>query len=245
MNYVLVIGEKPQQARALSERLGIAGVEAIPSARDWKLAVRCLTSHPISLVLLDVDLRPETVEFFRLIRDLTEVPIVARGDATSHEQQLWYLDNGAVEFVGRTVVPTILAAKVQSLLRNGWSRESGRGMIRVGELAIDVDSYSVVKGDTPISLTPIEFRLLRVLAENAGKACSRAELLKEVWGDDFRDCSHYLRLYIAYLRSKIEDNPRRPRMLLTEWGYGYRLVQAETKRESVRARRAVRAAASF
>lgn len=226
MDIVLVIGERPEQAQALAQSLGLCGIETIPCARDWKLAVRSLTSNAVSLVLLDVDDSSDAIDLFRLLHDLTDVPMVARGTTSNREQQIWYLDNGAADYVSRITRPEILAAKLQSLLRTVRPASSGKGSITVGTLFIDLDNYSVSKEGTPVPLTPLEFRLLRVLAENPGRAISRRELLERVWGDDFRECSHYLRLYMAYLRNKLEDNPRRPKVLLTEWGYGYRLSEA-------------------
>jgi two-component system KDP operon response regulator KdpE len=107
---------------------------------------------------------------------------------------------------------------------------------------IDLDRYAVTRAGEPIALTPIEFRLLRVLAENAGKACSHEMLLDSVWGPDFRDCAHYLRLYVGYLRQKLEDDPKRPRILATEWGYGYRLVAPQEPAQAMPRRAAFRPA---
>ena len=245
MNIVLVIGERPEQARALAERLGILGIESIPCAREWELALRSLTTHSVSLVLLDVNHRqPESIEFFRVLRELIEVPIIVRGTTKDPEEIVWYLDNGAADFTNRTLPPAVLAAKALSLLRTVKPARLHRGLIRVGKVSIDLDAHSVSKGAATIALTPIEFRLLRVLAENIGRACSHDELLEQVWGKDFTDCSHYLRLYVAYLRNKLEDNPHRPKMLVTEWGYGYRLMEVAAKPEPVRGRAAIRAAAS-
>jgi two-component system KDP operon response regulator KdpE len=243
VNIVLVIGERPEQADALAQRLGILGVEAIPSARDWKLAVRCLTSHRVDLILLDVEDSDASRDFYELIRDLATVPVLARGSYASAEQVVWYLDHGAADYISRTVPTSVLVAKVTSLLRSPALAKPSAGALRVGELTIDLDRYVVTKGARQISLTPLEFRLLRVLAENRGKACSHKALLERVWGEDFQDCSHYLRLYIGYLRQKVEDNPRRPNLLLTEWGYGYRLVEPEPQETSVR-RRSLRMASS-
>ncbi|MEX1193710.1 MAG: response regulator transcription factor [Dehalococcoidia bacterium] len=237
MESVLVIGERPEQAQALAERLGLCGVEAIPCARELKLAVRSITSNSVSVVLLDVDSRPETIDFFRLFHDLTDVPMVVRGTTSDREQLIWYLDNGAADYVSRITKPEVLAAKLQSLLRAVRPARPAKGTIRIGSVLIDLDDYLVSKDGITVALTPIEFRLLRVLAENIGRACSRNELLERVWGEDFKDCAHYLRLYMAYLRNKLEDNPRSPKILLTEWGYGYRLVEAEAGR-----RRGLRAA---
>lgn len=226
MNIVLVVGERPEQASSLAENLGIFGAEAIPSAREWKLAVRCLTSHKVSLILLDVGADAASREFFERVREVTDIPIVARGSVARADQAVWYLDNGAADYVSRTVPPAVLVAKINSLLQSAPGGANA-GFIGLGELAMDLDNYSVTLSGAKVALTPIEFRLLRVLAENAGKACSRQALLERVWGADFRDCSHYLRLYIGYLRQKLEADPKRPRILLTQWGYGYRLVEAQ------------------
>lgn len=243
MNVVLVVGERPEQASILAERLGVLGLEAIPSAREWKLAVRCLTSHKVSLILLDVDGNRGSRRFFELLREVTEIPIIARGSGSSPDDAIWYLDNGAADYIARTIPPPVIVAKVKSFLRSAQP-EAPAGLIRVGTLAIDLDRYSVTRSGEPIPLTPIEFRLLRVLAENAGKVCSHQLLLDRVWGEDFLDCSHYLRLYIGYLRQKLEEDPKRPNTLLTEWGYGYRLVAPSLPEAKPLSRPALRIAAS-
>jgi two-component system KDP operon response regulator KdpE len=243
VNVVLVIGERPEQASALAERLGVLGLEAIPSAREWKLAVRCLTSHQVSLILLDVDKSRGSRRFFDLLREVVDIPIIARGSVSSADEAIWYLDNGAADYIPRTIPPTVLLAKVKTFLR-GSQAENAAGFIRLGDLMIDLDRYSVTRSGEPVALTPIEFRLLRVLAENAGKVCSHQVLLDRVWGEDFLDCSHYLRLYIGYLRQKLEEDPRRPKIVLTEWGYGYRLVEPQVPEPKKLPRAAFRVAAS-
>ena len=122
-----------------------------------------------------------------------------------------------------------------------WAALEPSEVLRVGSLEIDADHYQVRKAGKPIALTPTEFRVLRVLAENVGKPCSHKMLLERVWGEDFGQCSHYLRLYVGYLRQKIEDDPKKPRHLLTEWGIGYRLVSdvRSVERRSTRTARAV------
>jgi len=243
VSVVLVIGERPEQASALAERLGVLGLEAIPSAREWKLAVRCLTTHKVSLILLDVDGGRGSRRFFQLLREVVDIPIVARGSASSAEDAIWYLDNGCADYVPRTIPPTVLLAKIRTFLRTLQPGTSA-GFIRLGDLVIDLDRYSVTRAGEPVALTPIEFRLLRVLAENAGRVCSHQMLLDRVWGEGFLDCSHYLRLYIGYLRQKLEDDPRRPQILLTEWGHGYRLVERVTVAPKKLPRPALRVATS-
>ncbi len=222
MNTVLVVGERPEHALALSESLGILGMEAYPCAREWKLAVRSLTSRPVDVVLLDVNSAQESRQFFELMAELTDLPIVARASHPNADDTVWYLDHGAADYVSHKMAAAVLAAKLKSICKRNAQEQ--HAVIQLGDLEIELDAHSVRKGGQTIALTPIEFRLLTALAENVGKACSRKQLLERVWGEDFRECSHYLRLYIGYLRQKLERNPHRPRVILTEWGYGYRLL---------------------
>ena len=87
-----------------------------------------------------------------------------------------------------------------------------------------MDRHEVRRRGRVVPLTPTEFRILRVLAERPGAVCTNRMVLEQVWGEEFADCTHYLRLYIGYLRKKLEEDPRHPRLLVTEWGVGYRLI---------------------
>jgi len=229
VNVVLVVGRGPDQSSALAERLGLLGVEAIPCARDWKLAVRSLMAHDVSLILLDVDDSEDSLALFEILDEVSDVPVIVRGVIADTDNVVSFLESGAADFVGRTTPFPILAAKIQTLLRSAGANGSSPALIEVGEVTIDVQRRMVMKGTREISLTPLEYRLLKELAANKGRPCGRKDLLKSVWGEDFTDCSHYLRLYVGYLRQKLEDNPRRPRMLLTNWGFGYRLVEPKER----------------
>ena len=233
MDIVLVIAERPEQAKARVERLGLHGVEAIPCVRDWALVRRSLTAHDISLVTINVDRSKASATFFELLKESVAVPLVAFGDRNDPEQMIWHLDHGAADYIPLSTPHQVVAAKIISLLRMATG---GQPLIHAGDLTIDISRRVVNLAGAKISLTPIEFRLLGVLAENMGKACSRRMLLKTVWGDGFEDSSHYLRLYIGYLRKKIEPELGSPRMIVTEWGYGYRLVapKRQTMRRSAR-----------
>jgi two-component system KDP operon response regulator KdpE len=214
--------------------LGLNGVDALPSVRDWKLAVRSLTSYRVDAVLIDIDPGADSRKFFELMRELTEIPIVARASEANGNEAVWYLDHGAADYLPTHMTPAVLAAKLKSLCKT-VNATAERRSLHFGDLEIDLEGRNVVRGGREIALTPLEFRLLATLAENAGKPLKRKVLLERVWGEDFRECSHYLRLYIGYLRQKLEDDPKRPRVILTEWGHGYRLatdvpVAAEGKR---------------
>lgn len=223
MNTVLVIGERPDQAKALCEMLGLMGVDALPSVREWKLAVRSLTSYRIDVVLMDISPGAESRKFFTVLKELTEVPMVVRASEANGDEAVWYLDHGAADYMPQKMATAVLAAKIKSLCKTIQASPERQALI-LGDLEIDLEARSVIRGGREIALTPLEFRLLATLAENAGKPLRRKDLLARVWGDDFRECAHYLRLYIGYLRQKLEDDPRRPRLILTEWGHGYRLA---------------------
>ena len=240
MIMVLVVGERPEQANALAESLGILGIEAVASAKDWKLATRALVAHRISLILIDVDRSEESKTFFDTMRDLSALPILVRGPMSKTDLIISYLERGAIDYCGRTTPPIVLAAKIQSFVRSEPAAVAADTIVCAGDLAIDLGHRRVLKGSTEISLTPIEFRLLSVLAENFGRPCTHKELLEHVWGKDVTHCAHYVRLYIGYLRQKLEDNPARPRLLINEWGYGYRLTEPKPTRKKLSVRAALR-----
>jgi two-component system KDP operon response regulator KdpE len=198
--------------------------------------MRSLMTHDVSLILLDVDDSEDSLAFFETLNDVCEMPVIVRGVMAKTDSVVAYLEAGAADFVGRTTTAPILVAKIQSLLRSLQSNGSVPASIEFGEVSIDLQSRTVTKGVEEVSLTPLEYRLLRELAANKGRPCRHKDLLKSVWGEEFAACSHYLRLYIGYLRQKLEDNPSRPRILLTEWGYGYRLVEPKAASRRVRGR---------
>jgi two-component system KDP operon response regulator KdpE len=219
MYRVLVVGERPEEAKALATRLGLNGFESMACAGDVTVALRSLISFRPDALLLDM--HDNAQEVFRALEQVAPVPIFVLGDNRQADEVVWYLEAGASDYLLRPVSPALLAARLTSVLRR--RQDNGHGPIHAGELEIDLDRHQVRRSGETIPLTPTEFRLLQVLAENAGRACSHRLLLERVWGDDFRHCAHYLRLYMGYLRQKLEIDPRNPSLLLTEWGVGYRL----------------------
>lgn len=223
MRRVLVIGEGSDQAKALGLRLAGLGIEASTSAGELALAVRTVLRFRPHLILFDTASAEEPRDLFGFLLDITDLPIVVLGDLRDQDDLIWYLGNGAADYISRSVPDSILLARLTAILRRIEASEPG-GVMEIGSLQIDVERHQVRKDGEPVQLTPTEFRILRILAENAGKPCDHAMLLQEVWGEEFRQCAHYLRLYVGYLRQKIEDDPKTPRILLTEWGVGYQLV---------------------
>ena len=232
MNRVLVVGERPDDAKALAFRIGLHGFEASPSASDLSLALRSLFAFKPDALVLDVEKLKGARDLFRLLERVAPIPIFVLGNGASGDDAVWYLEEGAADYLQKPVSPALLAARMGAVLRRMQDRPSDSYV--VGDLEIDVGRRQVTKAGKPVALTPTEFALLAVLVENAGRACSHRYLLQRVWGEDFQHCSHYLRLYIGYLRNKLEDDPRNPRLLLTEWGVGYRLANAQPAAERAR-----------
>lgn len=231
MDRVLVVGERPEEAKALAFRLGLLGFEAASSAGDVTLALRSLISFQPDAVVLDLKSSPR--EVFNLLERVSPTPIFVVGDSTG-DDLVWYLEAGAADFLARPVSPALLTARLNSVLRR--RQDNGHGVMSLGGLQIDLGRHRVQRDGVPVPLTPTEFRLLHVLAENAGKACSHSYLLERVWGKDFKHCSHYLRLYMGYLRQKLEADARNPSLLLTEWGVGYRLAAERSRARAPLAR---------
>jgi two-component system KDP operon response regulator KdpE len=221
MYRVLVIGEKPDEAKALAFRLGLYGYEAAPSASDLTLALRSLFAFKPDAVVFEVA-GNGCRESFRLLVKISDLPVLVIGSGERGDEPVWYLEEGAADYVRKPVGISVLSARINAVLKR-TSQTAQRGVIRVGSLVIDLERREVRRNGSIISLTPTEFRLLKTLAENAGRACSQRMLLERVWGEDFVGCNNYLRLYIGYLRQKLEDDPRSPQLLVTEWGHGYRL----------------------
>jgi two-component system KDP operon response regulator KdpE len=132
------------------------------------------------------------------------------------------LDAGADDYVTKPFGTEELLARLRAVLRR--SPDAGHySRVEIGELVIDLEDRKVLSGREEVHLTPIEFDLLRVLAQHPGRLVTQRQLLQEVWGPQYADESHYLRVHVAHIRAKIEPDPSRPRYLITEPGVGYRL----------------------
>jgi two-component system, OmpR family, KDP operon response regulator KdpE len=141
------------------------------------------------------------------------------------EEKVAALDAGADDYIEKPFGIDELLARLRAALRRAGP--SGEPVFELGDLVVDLDKRSVTLAGRAVSLTPHEFELLRVLAQNEGKLMTHPAILREVWGPAYDDESHYLHVYVSQLRRKIEPDPARPRYLLTEPGAGYRLVNPD------------------
>jgi len=182
-------------------------------------------SSPDAIVLNaipDVQLK----ELVRALRKRTSADLFVVPESYSEDELVYYLGEGVTDYLTRPLTPRALSARIQAL-HSRWSH-SDEAVVRVGDIELDPANRAARRGGDVIPLTPIEYRLLETLLRHRGQACSHKRLLEEVWGSTFTDRETYLRIYIRFLRRKLEANPRKPRLLLTVRGFGYRLADVDT-----------------
>jgi two-component system KDP operon response regulator KdpE len=218
---ILVITDEPQDATRLVLRLNMAGYETAAVQRALAPALNSLYSFGPDAVVLRASGLHSCRDVFTVLQKISSAPAIVIGQALE-AQQIWYLEHGAAEYLVPPLSFALLHAHLRAILR--CRTQAPRGIVTAGDLEVDGRSHEVRHKGQVIPLTPTEFRLLQVLAENVGRPCSHGMLLERVWGKQFTSCSNYLRLYITYLRQKLEDDPGQPLLIVTEWGLGYRLV---------------------
>jgi two-component system KDP operon response regulator KdpE len=178
------------------------------------------------LVILDLGLPDgDGMDLIRSVRAWSNLPIIVLSARAGERDKVAALDAGADDYLDKPFGVDELVARVRVALRRRM-RPAGDGepVVRLGKVTVDLANRRVSRDGADIHLTPVEFRLLTTLLGHPGKVLTHRQLLKEVWGPAHVESSHYLRIYMAHLRRKLEDDPARPRFLLTETGIGYRFV---------------------
>jgi two-component system KDP operon response regulator KdpE len=219
---ILVVDDEPQILRALETSLRGAGYE-VATAATAEQALSTAAMRPPDAVILDLVLPDRSgIEVCRELRSWSSAPILVLSVVGDEAEKVAALDAGADDYVQKPFGIDELLARLRALLRR--AAPSAEPVLEVGELSIDLEKRLVTVGGRRVQLTPNEFDLLRVLAQNEGKLMTHPAILREVWGPAYSTESHYLHVYISQLRRKLEDDSARPRYLLTEAGAGYRLV---------------------
>jgi two-component system KDP operon response regulator KdpE len=219
---VLVVDDEPQILRAVEMKLRNAGY-GVDTAATAEGALAQAAMRPPEAVILDLLLPDGTgTEVCRELRRWSSAPILVLSAVGDEKEKIAALDAGADDYVTKPFSGDELLARLRAALRR--TAPSGESVIEIGELRIDRDKRSVSMAGNPISLTPTEWDLLRLLAENEGKLLTHPTILREIWGPAYREESNYLHVYVSHLRRKIEPDPARPRYLLNQPGVGYRLV---------------------
>lgn len=219
---VLVVDDERHIVRALKIILRSAGyaVEAAESKAD---ALAALAAHPPDALVLDLVLPDgQGVEVCEEVRRWSRLPIVVLSAVGDEREKVRALDAGADDYVTKPFGTDELLARLRAVLRRS-AEAAGRPRLELGELTIDLADRRVVRAGREVHLTPIEFDLVRVLAQQHGRLVTHRQLLQEVWGPEYGEETHYLRVHVAHIRAKLERDPSRPQHLITEPGIGYRL----------------------
>jgi two-component system KDP operon response regulator KdpE len=219
---VLVVDDEPQILRAVEMKLRGAGyaVETASTAQDALMKAAMRPPEAIILDLLLPDGRGTDV--CREVRGWSTVPILVLSAVGEEKEKIDALDAGADDYVTKPFSGDELLARLRAALRR--SAPSPEPVIQIGDLTLDLEKRSVTMDGASVALTPIEYDLLRLLAENEGKLLTHPMILREIWGPAYQEESNYLHVYVSHLRRKLEPDPARPRYLLTQPGVGYRLV---------------------
>lgn len=221
---ILVVDDEPQIQRLLRTSLTAHDYDVEPAVTAGE-AVRKLQTTSFDLVILDLGLPDQSgLDVLEATRVTSQIPIIilsARGD---DDGKVKAFDMGADDYVTKPFSMAELIARIRAALRHRFQEQGTVPLVRCGDLTIDLAKRIVTIAGKPVSFTPIEYDLLSVLAEHAGKVLTHSFLLKKVWGEGNSGDVQYLRVYIRGLRQKIQEKPDSLPMIQTELGVGYRLV---------------------
>jgi two-component system KDP operon response regulator KdpE len=224
---ILVVEDEFQMRRFLRTALAAQDFRVV-EAETAKDGIAAATTHNPEIILLDLGLPDgDGIELTRNIREWSQTPIIVISARGREDDKVAALDAGADDYLTKPFGMNELLARIRVALRH--SAQSGPAeatmVLEIGPLCIDQARREVKVDERAVHLTPIEYRLLVLLARNAGKVLTHRQILKEVWGPLHANETHYLRVFMTQLRRKIESDPARPRLLVTEPGVGYRMKE--------------------
>ena len=221
MTRVLVVEDDHALLRALAINLRARHFD-VETAATGAGALRRAAAAPPDLVILDLGLPDlDGVDVVGGLRGWTAVPIIVLSARDSQAAKVEALDAGADDFVTKPFGMDELLARIRAALRRS-TPDRAAPVVTTEAFTVDLAAHRVLRDGEPVRLTPTEWHVLEILVRNAGKLVTQQQLLREVWGPMFADQTHYLRVYLAQLRRKLEREPSRPRHLITEPGIGYR-----------------------
>ncbi|HVH00268.1 MAG TPA: response regulator [Miltoncostaeaceae bacterium] len=220
---VLVVDDEPQVLRGLTAALEAAGYDVI-GAGTAAAALEAAALRPPDAVVLDLRLPDGSgVEVCRRLREWSQAPVVVVSAVDEEDEKIAALDAGADDYVTKPYAVGELLARVRAALRRSAAPAGEPPTVSFGDVEVDLARREVTRAGERVHLTPREYGLLAQLARHPGRVLTHAALLGAVWGPEYRGETHYLRVYMANLRRKLEADPARPRHLVTETGVGYRL----------------------
>ncbi len=230
---ILVVDDEERMVRFIRLNLEHDGFQ-VTEAYNGAQAIDRLRDTLPEVVLLDVMLPDiDGFEVLQLIREVSDVPVIMLTAKGEEDDRVRGLELGADDYVTKPFSPRELVSRVRAVLRRTEAvRGATQGPIQVDDrLKIDFDRREIWVEGKLVKLRPTEYRLLYHLVQNAGWVMTHDQLLAKVWGYEYRDEPHYVRLYVNYLRQKLEKDPSNPKYILTERGVGYRFVNFERQRD--------------
>jgi two-component system KDP operon response regulator KdpE len=229
---VLVVDDEMQIRKLLRTGLSAYGYQVITAASGQEALVDTAQQSP-DVIILDVSLGkpPDGLEVCRSLREWSKTPIIMLSVRGDEKTKVTALDAGADDYLTKPFGIEELRARIQAVLRRKGDEPSSANQTQIvtGDLRIDLVNRRVLVEGEEVHLTPKEYELLRLLATNAGKVLTHSQLLREVWGTDYSEMDHYVRVFINQIRKKLRENPARNiRYILNEPGVGYRFVDLES-----------------
>jgi len=224
---ILVVDDEPRIIGFIRMNLELEGHQVLEAHSGLEALEAVRTKLP-DIVLLDV-MMPELdgFETLRMLREFSNIPVIMLTAKGEENDRVYGLELGADDYITKPFGPRELSSRIKAVLRraNMPSSSPEEAVLKIDDrLSVDFNRREVIVNGEPIKLRPTEYRLLYHLIENAGWTVPHDQLLAKVWGYEYRDEAHYVRLYVNYLREKIEEDPSHPKYILTERGVGYRFM---------------------
>lgn len=226
---ILVVDDEPRIVRLVRMNLEAEGARVIEAHNGLEALTQVRERLP-NAVILDV-MMPELdgFETLKLIRDISEVPVIMLTVRADEDERVRGLELGADDYLGKPFSPRELVSRLKAVLRRS-ERDAQESLLVIDDdLSIDLRNFQAIVRGTPVKLRPTEWRLLYHLVQHAGWVLTHDDILARVWGPEYKGSDEYVRLYITYLRQKIEPDPANPKYILTERGIGYKFVDWRKK----------------
>jgi len=220
---ILIIDDEKQIRFMLKTALGSYGFNTAESSTGREGLSQATIFHP-DLIILDLGLPDmDGVEVIRQLREWTATPIIVLSVREHEDDKIEALDAGADDYITKPFSMGELLARIRVALRHTAKTED-EPVLALGELTIDIPRRAVLVRGEEVKLTPTEYEILKYLALQAGRVVTHRQLLRAIWGPNYQDETHYLRIYVGQIRRKIESDPSQPAIITTEPGVGYRLT---------------------
>lgn len=223
---LLLVEDESQMRRFLRAALPAHGYRLVEAVSGQEAMVIATSRRP-DLILMDLGLPDiDGIDLTRRLRDWSQTPIIVISARGREEDKVGALDAGADDYLTKPFGTAELLARIRVALRHAAARAASTpppDRFDLGDLSIDLDRREVKRRGEEMHLTPTEYALLVLLAKNAGRVLTHRQILQHVWGPQFATQTHYVRVHMAELRKKVEEEPARPRLIVTEPGVGYRL----------------------